>query len=112
MIWPAFEVLPQSCSLSRCSPDASPSRWPSLPKPLNLVFVTKVVVLVFSLSVYSLWFLYRVDKEIERRNPTPPTRYSRQDLYETDTVKPAPMTPAYSFAVTSCGQDPPESLQS
>ena len=112
MIWSALEVLTQSCSPSPCSPDVISSRWPLLPKPLNLVFVTKVVVLVFSLSVYSLWFLYRVDKEIERRNPIPPATYSRQDLYGADTVKPAPTTPAYSFAVTTGGQDPPESLQS
>src|SRR5207245_1781894 len=69
MIWSALEVLTQSCSPSPCSPDVIASRWPSLPKPLNLVFVTKVVILVFSLSVYSLWFLYRIDKEIERRKP-------------------------------------------
>jgi len=112
MIWSALEVLTQSCSPSPCSPDVIASRWPSLPKPLNLVFVTKVVVLVFSLSVYSLWFLYRVDKEIERRSPIQPAASSRQDLYDMDTVKPAPMTPAYSFAVTTNAQDPPESLQS
>lgn len=112
MIWSALEVLTQSCSPSPCSPDVIASRWPSLPKPLNLVFVTKVVVLVFSLSVYSLWFLYKVEKEIERRNPPPPAAYSRQDLYDKETVKPAPMTPAYSFAVTTNTQDPPESLQS
>jgi hypothetical protein len=77
-----------------------------------LVFVTKVVILVFSLSVYSLWFLYRIDKEIERRNPTTPAAFSRQDLYDTNTVKTSPMTRAYSLAVTTDGQDPPESTQS
>jgi len=66
-----------------------------------LVFVTKVVILVFSLSVYSLWFLFRIDKEIERRNPTPQAALSRQELYGADTVKTAPMTRAYSFAVTN-----------
>ena len=112
MIWSALEVLTQSCSPSPCSPDVIASRWPSLPKPLNLVFVTKVVILVFSLSVYSLWFLFRIDKEIERRNPTPQAAFSRQDLYGADTVKTAPMTRAYSFAVTTNGQDPPDSPQS
>lgn|GEM_PF-923153 len=111
MIWGALEVLTQSCSPSPCSPDIIASRWPDLPKPLNLVFVTKVVILVFSLSVYSLWFLYRVDKETERRNPTQPLASSRQDLYDANTIKTSPMTRAYSFAVTTNGQDPPEGLQ-
>jgi hypothetical protein len=111
MIWGALEVLTQSCSPSPCSPDIIASRWPDLPKPLNLVFVTKVVILVFSLSVYSLWFLYRVDKETERRNPTQPLTLSRQDLYDANTIKTSPMTRAYSFAVTTNGQDPPEALQ-
>src|SRR2546428_11582534 len=111
MIWSALEVLTQSCSPSPCSPDVIASRWPSLPKPLNLVFVTKVVILVFSLSVYSLWFLYRIDKEIERRNPTPPAAFPRQDLYDADKGKTPPMIPAYSFADTTNGQDPPQSHQ-
>src|SRR3989442_4174723 len=109
MIWSALEVLTQSCSPSPCSPDVIASRWPSLPKPLNLVFVTKVVILVFSLSVYSLWFLFRIDKEIERRNPTPPAAFSRQGLYASDTAKAGPMTTAYSFAVTTHVQHPPDS---
>jgi hypothetical protein len=107
MIWSALEVLTQTCN-GPCSPDVISSRFPDLPKPLNLVFVTKVVILVFSLSVYSLWFLYRVDKDIERRNLTRPAPPSRQELYDSDTVKVAPMTQAYSSAVTTNGQDPPE----
>jgi len=107
MIWSALEVLTQSCG-GPCSPDTIASRWPDLPKPLNLVFVTKVVILVFSLSVYSLWYLYRIDKDIERRNLTPPVAPSRRDIYDADTIRTVPMTQAYSFAVTTNGQDPPE----
>jgi hypothetical protein len=109
MIWSALEVLTQTCSPSPCSPDIISSRFPDLPKPLNLVFVTKVVVLVFSLSVYSLWFLYRIEKETERRNLTPSIAPSRRDIYDADTIKAAPMTQAFSFAVTTNGQYPPES---
>src|SRR5947209_17678584 len=111
MIWSASHVLSLSCSASQSSTDVIYSRWPALPKPLAFVFLTKVVVLVFSLSVYSLWLLYRVDKEIERRNPTPPAAFSRQDVYDADTIKTSPMSRAYSFAVTTNGQDPPESPQ-
>ena len=111
MIWSALEVLTQTCN-GPCSPDVISSRFPDLPKPLNLVFVTKVVILVFSLSVYSLWFLFRVDREIERRGLTRPPASSRQDLYDSDTLRTSPMTRAYSFAVTTNGQDPPESSQS
>jgi hypothetical protein len=111
MIWSALEVLTQSCSPSPCSPDVISSRWPSLPKPLNLVFVTKVVVLVFSLSVYSLWYLYRIDKEIERRGLTRPVASSRQDLYDSETMRTSPMTRAYSSVATTNIQDPPEAPQ-
>jgi len=111
MIWSALEVLTQTCG-GPCSPDVISSRFPDLPKPLNLVFVTKVVILVFSLSMYSLWFLYRIDKDIERRNSTPPASPTREDVYGLERVRTAPMTRAYSFAVTTNGQDPPEPSQS
>jgi hypothetical protein len=111
MIWGALEVLAQNCTPSPCTPDVIASRFPDLPRGLNLVFATKVVILVFSLSVYSLWFLYRIDKDIERRNPTLAAPLSRQDVYDLDTVRTAPMTRAYSFAVTTNGADPPEASQ-
>lgn len=109
MIWSALEVLTQNCTPSPCNPDYIASHFPALSNPLNLVFATKVVVLVFGLSVYSLWFLYRIEKETERRNPTQPTSFSRQELYDADKMKATPMTRAYSFAVTTNGQDPPDS---
>src|SRR5260370_22119440 len=48
MIWGALEVLTQSCSPSPCSPDVISIRCPDLPTPLNLFFVTKGLILVFS----------------------------------------------------------------
>lgn len=35
----------------------------NVPQPINLVFATKVCFLIFGLSMYSLYFLRRVDKE-------------------------------------------------
>jgi len=35
----------------------------NVPQPINLVFATKIIFLIFGLSTYSLYFLIRVDKE-------------------------------------------------
>ncbi len=59
MVWLALEVLT----------DKVASIF-DLKSPLNLVFATKIVTTAFGLSMYSLWFLHRVDVETERRNRT------------------------------------------
>ncbi len=68
MVWLALEVL-TSCRLGPCNPDKIASIF-DLNSPINLVFATKIVTTAFGLSMYSLWFLHRVDVETERRNQT------------------------------------------
>ena len=77
-LWSAFMdvsgVLSSTCNASppACSPDALANKFPStLTNPINLVFATKVVTTVFALSIYSLWFLNRLEKETEARNVSP-----------------------------------------
>jgi hypothetical protein len=70
MVWLALEVLTTNCSPYPCNPDRLASVF-DLNAPINLVFATKIVTLTFGLSMYSLWFLHRVDVETERRNQTP-----------------------------------------
>jgi hypothetical protein len=71
MVWLALEVLTTSttCKPFPCNPDQVASIF-DLKSPLNLVFATKIVTTAFGLSMYSLWFLHRVDAETERRNQT------------------------------------------
>jgi len=66
-IWTALMVLIQNCPDIPCNPDTLVNRYPNLKTPLNLVFATKVVTTVFGLSIYSLWFLHRVDRDLERK---------------------------------------------
>ena len=66
-IWSALMVLTQNCPTPPCNPDELANKFPALRNPINLVFATKIVTTVFGLSVYSLWFLHRVEKETERR---------------------------------------------
>jgi hypothetical protein len=66
-VWSALMVLCPGQALAPCNPDTLANNYPSLRNPLNLVFATKVVVTVFGLSTYSLWFLYRVDRDLERK---------------------------------------------
>jgi hypothetical protein len=80
-LWSAFMdvsgVLSSTCNASppACSPDALANKFPStLTNPINLVFATKVVTTVFALSIYSLWFLNRLEKETEARNVSPWTQ--------------------------------------
>ncbi|HEV2118811.1 MAG TPA: hypothetical protein VGS11_01695 [Candidatus Bathyarchaeia archaeon] len=68
MVWLALEVL-TICPSRPCNPDQLASIF-DLKSPLNLVFATKIVTTAFGLSMYSLWFLHRVDVETERRNQT------------------------------------------
>jgi hypothetical protein len=71
MVWLALEVLTTNCLPFPCNPDKVASIF-DLKSPLNLVFATKIVTTAFGLSMYSLWFLHRVDVETERRNETTP----------------------------------------
>ncbi|TMI19698.1 hypothetical protein E6H32_01175 [Candidatus Bathyarchaeota archaeon] len=72
MVWLALEVLTTNCKPFPCNPDQVASIF-DLRSPLNLVFATKIVTTAFGLSMYSLWFLHRVDVETERRNQTTAT---------------------------------------
>ena len=67
MVWLALEVLTTNCRPFPCNPDQVASIF-DLRSPLNLVFATKIVTTTFGLSMYSLWFLHRVDGETQRQN--------------------------------------------
>ena len=108
MLWGALEVLANNCPLPPCNPDFASNPWPNLRSPLSLTFSTKVVTLVFALSVYSLYFLHRIDKEIDRKTPTPAFLYPRQERYESETIKNIPVTRAYSYADPAKEKPPPE----
>lgn len=97
MLWGALEVLCNSVSPSRCTPDIINNPYPNLRNPLSLTFSTKVVTLVFALAVYSLYYLRKIDKEIDRRTPTPVVLYPRQDRYETETIRNIPVTRSFSY---------------
>ena len=67
MVWLALEVLTTNCRPFPCNPDQVASIF-DVRSPLNLVFATKIVTTSFGLSMYSLWFLHRVDVETQRQN--------------------------------------------
>ena len=100
MLWSALEVLANNCGAIGCNPDLLFNSFPSLRNPLSLTFATKVVTLVFALSIYSLYFLHRVDKEIDKRSPTPATGFNKES-YEVDTIRNIPITRSVSFAFTA-----------
>jgi hypothetical protein len=100
MLWSALEVLANNCGAIGCNPDLLFNSFPSLRNPLSLTFATKVVTLVFALSIYSLYFLHRVDKEIDKRSPTPATGFNKES-YEVDTIRNIPITRSVSFAYTT-----------
>jgi hypothetical protein len=106
MLWSALEVLANNCGSVGCNPDLLFNSFPNLRNPLSLTFATKVVTLVFSMAVYSLYFLHRVDREVEKRSPTPATVFSRQESYDVDTIRNIPITRSYSFAITTEAQSP------
>src|SRR5439155_1634020 len=60
----------------------------------------------FAMPMYSLYFLHRVEKEIEKLNPTPAPIFSRQESYGVDTMRNIPITRSYSFAFTTGVRDP------
>ncbi|HEX9197004.1 MAG TPA: hypothetical protein VF906_04340, partial [Candidatus Bathyarchaeia archaeon] len=105
MLWSALEVLANNCANPPCSPDFASNPWPNLRSPLSLTFSTKVVTLIFAMAMYSLYFLHRVDKEIEKRNPTLSPTFSRQESYGIDTIRNMPITRSYSFAFTTQALD-------
>lgn len=100
MLWSALEVLANNCGQIGCNPDLLFNSFPNLRNPLSLTFATKIVTLVFSMSIYSLYFLHRMDREIEKRTPIPASNFSRQESYDVDTIRNVPVTRSYagSFA--------------
>jgi len=107
MLWSALEVLANNCGSAGCNPDLLYNSFPDLRNPLSLTFATKIVTLVFAMCIYSLYFLHRVDKEIERRSPTPAPIYNRQESYDVDAIRNIPITRSYSFAVTTEARNSP-----
>jgi len=107
MLWSALEVLANNCAPvgPPCNPDQLFNMFPNLRNPLSLVFATKVVTLIFAMSMYSLYFLHRVDREIEKRNLTPAPTFSRQESYGINTMRNTPITRSYSFAFTTGVRD-------
>lgn len=85
MLWSAFEVLCNS--KPSCTPDQLINPFPYLRNPVNLVFATKVVTMVFALSIYSLWFLHRLERDVERQRQLHPVISSRQDALEVSSLK-------------------------
>jgi len=74
MLWSALMVLTQTCPIAPCNPDLVANSFPALRNPVNLVFATKIVTTVFGLSVYSLWYLHRIEKDLDRDQSSPRPR--------------------------------------
>lgn len=107
MLWGALEV--RACSLQNCNQlDVLAYAFQNV--PVNLVFDTKIVILVFGLSMYSLYFLHRVERERERRNPVP--AFPRQESYGVDRVENVPITRSYPFQSNASEQKKTEPLHS
>ncbi len=110
MLWSALEVLTNNCiPTPPCNPDTLFNSFPLLRNPINLVFATKVVTLVFGLSIYSLWFLHRVDKETERRNQTLEPLSPRQELYQVGPIEAGQMIRSHTPQIEKEGKTLPES---
>jgi hypothetical protein len=95
MLWGALEAATGG------NPDLQNNPYPALRDPLSLTFATKVVTLVFAMAVYSLYYLHRIEKEIDKRTPTPVPSFKRQESFDVDTIRNVPMTRSYSFAFTT-----------
>ena len=108
MLWGALDVLCNVPSPTLCTPDQINNPFPNLRNPLSLTFSTKVVTLVFALAIYSLYFLHRIDKEIDRRTPIPAVLYPRQERYETETIRNIPVPRSYSYPDPAKEKVPPE----
>ncbi len=68
MLWSALMVVIQTCETPPCNPDLIANSFPSLRNPINLVFATKVVTTVFGLAIYSLWYLHRIERDLEQQH--------------------------------------------
>ena len=112
MLWSALEVLTQNCFNPPCNPDLLVNKFPLLRNPINLVFATKVVTLVFGLGVYSLWFLHRVEKETERGNQTLESISPREELYPAGPMKAEQIIPSRSLDIERKHQTMRESAPS
>ena len=64
-LWSALMVLTQNCATPPCNPDVLANSFPALRNPVNIVFATKVVTTVFGLSLYSLWYLHRIERDLD-----------------------------------------------
>lgn len=73
MLWSALLVVTTDCGIP-CNPDLLANIYPVLRNPINLVFATKVVTTVFALSIYSLWYLHRLDRDLELERSSPGLR--------------------------------------
>ena len=105
MLWSALEVLSNNCIQQPCNPDILNNIFPALRNPVNLVFATKVVTMVFGLAVYSLWFLHRIEKETEKQKLITDTVLSREVPYEV-----APMTAARFNELRDANSDPSQKV--
>lgn len=89
MLWGALEAVTGG------NPDLLNNPYPGLRNPLSLTFATKIVTLVFAMSAYSLYFLHRIEREIEKRTPIPASTFSRQAPYDVDKIRNIPVTRSY-----------------
>jgi hypothetical protein len=106
MLWGALEV--RACTTISCSQlDVLAYAFQNV--PVNLVFDTKVVMLVFGMSIYSLYYLHRIDKEIDRRNQNPPSPLTRRELEELESIGNIPITRSQTLTAASRDrQDTPD----
>jgi hypothetical protein len=99
MLWGALEAV-----TAGGNPDLLTNPYPDLRNPLSLTFATKIVTLVFGMAIYSLYYLHRIDKEVEKRTPTPV--FSRRESYDVDRIRNIPVTRSYQSSVTTENWDP------
>ncbi len=67
-IWTSLiTITSANCIPPPCTPDTLANPFPNIRNTINLVFATKVVTTVFALSIYSLWFLNRVERELDMK---------------------------------------------
>jgi hypothetical protein len=98
MLWGALEAV-----TAGGNPDLLTNPYPDLRNPLSLTFATKIVTLVFGMAIYSLYYLHRIDKEVEKRTPTPV--FNRRESYDADRIRNIPVTRSYQSSVTTESSD-------
>jgi len=101
MLWSALEVLCNATQPSPCSPDNVYNPYPNLRSPLSLTFSTKVVTMVFAMAVYSLYYLHRVDKEIDKRSQDRPSRLTPREMEELEGLRNAPIARSQTLTAAS-----------